>query len=115
MSMHLLAWAFTRSPAADRTNCWAGLPLQPTIWITAPFAVDPHATSMHLLLAVCSVPPVKVHFCAPVLLHPYICSGTPSEKFEFGTSMHLLFQLLRIELVPPLPPPLVVSDSPYVC
>src|ERR1700733_5312951 len=94
MSMHLFACGLTRSPAADNTNCWAGFPLQPTIWMTAPFAVEPQATSMHLPLAVCSVPLTKFHRCAPVPLQPYICSATPSEKFEFGTSMHLLFQLL---------------------
>src|SRR3954470_10371563 len=113
MSMHLLACGFTRSPAAERTNCCAGLPLQPTIWMTAPFAVEPPATSMHLLFDVCSVPLTNVHFCAPVPLQPYICSGTPSEKLEFGTSMHLLFQLLSTELVlPPPPPPEVVRVSP---
>src|SRR3954465_4537090 len=105
MSTHLLACGLTRSPAADRTNCCAALPLQFAIWITAPFAVDPQATSMPLLFEVCRVPLVKAHFCAALLLQPHICSGTPSEKLPFGTSMHLLLRLLISE-PPPLPPPL---------
>src|SRR3954453_4688911 len=78
--------------------------------MTAPLAVEPHATSMHLLLDVCRVPFTNVHFCAPLPLHSHICSGTPSEKFAFGTSMHSPFQSLISELVLP---PLVVSDRPY--
>ena len=38
------------------------------IWMAAPFAVEPQATSMHLLFWVRSEPPEKVHFCAAVPL-----------------------------------------------
>lgn len=63
---------------------------------------------MHLLFWVRSVPPVKVQACALVPLQVQVCRGTPSEKLEFGTSMHRLFQLLTIRC----PPPVVTSDSP---
>src|SRR4051812_33379648 len=85
MSTHLFAWGFTRSPAADRTNCWAGFPLQLAIWMTVPLAVEPPDTSRHLLFEVCRVPFTKSHFCAAVPLHPHICTWTPSAKFAFGT------------------------------
>src|SRR3954451_10375157 len=65
---------------------------------------------MHLLFWLFTAPPLRVHFWAPVLLQPHICSGALSTKFEFGTSMHLLFRLLIREdpvggggVVPPPP------------
>src|SRR3954469_10664555 len=106
MSMHLLACGLTRSPAADRTNCWAALPLQFAIWIAVPLAVEPPATSMHLLFEVCSWPLTKAHFWAPLPLQPHICRCTPSLKFALGTSMQRPFQSLTSE-PPALPPPVV--------
>src|SRR5215203_2789889 len=64
---------------------------------------------MHLLFWLLIAPPSKTHFWALVLLHVYICSRAPSTKLALGTSMHLLFQLLRIDTAPPaggvVPPP----------
>src|SRR6185503_7453272 len=57
MSTHLFACGFTRSPAPLSTHCWAGLPLHVAICTAAPLAVEPHATSRHLLFSVRSVPP----------------------------------------------------------
>jgi hypothetical protein len=34
-----------------------------------------------------------------VLLQPNVCSATPSTKFRFGTSMHLLFQSLMSRIL----------------
>ncbi len=57
---------------------------------------------MHLLFWVCRVPPVKVHFWAVLPLQFHICSGAPSTKLQFGTSMHLPFQLLISAAGPPV-------------
>ena len=73
--------------------------------------VPPPAASRHLPFEVCSWPLTASQRCAAVPLQPHICTRTPSEKFAFGTSMHLLFMLLMIAC-PLLPPPLVVSDRP---
>src|SRR5919107_886578 len=54
--------------------------------------------------------PSNVHFWAAELLQVHICAGARSTKLPLGTSMHLLFQLLRIDTAEPAggllgPPP----------
>src|SRR6185295_16906655 len=112
MSTHRFDTGLTRSPAALKTNCWAGWSWQPTIWIGVLFAVPPPAASRHLPFEVCSWPLTWFQRCALVPLQVYICTSTPSEKLAPGTSMHLLFMLLMIAWPVPPPPPVVVSDRP---
>src|SRR6185312_17029834 len=89
-STHLLAWVFTRSPAAFSVNFCAPEPLHVHSCTTVPSAVPPPDTSMHLPIAPTEPSALNVHCCAFVPLQSQICSRLPSTALADGMSMQRL-------------------------